>query len=54
MNITMEDDYRIVTVEDKKQSEHISRAVSLVRGALMALSYNQSLVDEYIPDSDEV
>ena len=50
MKIILEDDYKVVTIEDTTGGEHISSLVDLCRAAALALEYHPNTVDKYLPD----
>lgn len=53
LKLIYEDDNYIISIESKEPSHHISEPVNMMRQALLAASFSEKLVDEYIPYSWE-
>lgn len=54
MKITAEDEWKIVTIEIKNPSGHISEHVTLARGIAFAMEFHPDSVRAHLPTEEEL
>jgi len=54
MKLTAEDDHKIITIEIKNPSGHISEIVTLARGVAFAMEFHPDTVASNLPTEEEL